>query len=83
MEAIARMGNALPEYPDEALEKGWEGVVELMLSLDEEGKAHQVEVARSSGYPVLDGSAEKAARGWRVSGLGKSRVRVPVRFVLD
>lgn len=83
MEAVARMGNPLPEYPEEALERGWEGIVELSLSLDDEGQASDVSVSRSSGYAILDQSAEAAARRWRLVGMKALRVRVPVRFALD
>lgn len=83
IEAVAGMGNRLPVYPEEAAANGWEGVVELALSLDDKGTIRDVKIARSSGYPILDRSAEDAARGWRISDRGNSTVRIPIRFALD
>ncbi len=83
IEAVAGMGNRLPVYPEEAAANGWEGVVELALSLDDKGTIRDVKIARSSGYPILDRSAEDAARGWKISDRGNSTVRIPIRFALD
>lgn len=57
--------DVLPDYPEEARFKGWEGrvVLDLLVSLD--GKVSEVLVAQSSGYSALDKAAIKAAVKWR------------------
>jgi TonB family protein len=54
-----------PEYPDLARQQGWEGTVTLRLEMLADGTVGAVEVARSSGYPLLDTTAQEAARTWR------------------
>lgn len=51
--AIGRSQN----YPRRALQLGWQGKVELEVRISQEGKVTSVEVARSSGYPMLDDEA--------------------------
>lgn len=51
-----------PEYPRQARRRGWEGVVDLRLQLDAAGRVTAVEVARASGFTVLDQAAMNAAR---------------------
>lgn len=52
----------VPQYPRQARRRGWEGVVDLRLRLDAFGRVSAVEVARSSGFELLDGAAVAAAR---------------------
>jgi len=70
-------------YPREAIERGWEGRVILLLSLDPDGRVTGIEVASSSGHPILDGAALKAAT--RIARLPGSRrqVLLPVEFRLE
>ena len=58
-------GNPPPRYPEAARQRGWQGTVLLKLNVNEAGEVARVEVARSSGYPVLDGAAVIAVRRWR------------------
>jgi TonB family protein len=44
-------------YPYVARKKGLQGVVRLMVRLDEEGNLLEVSIAESSGYRVLDNAA--------------------------
>jgi protein TonB len=60
-----------PTYPAQARRRGWKGVVDLRLRIDAAGRVGDVEVARASGFPVLDDAAVRAAR--------RSRFRLPAR----
>lgn len=53
------------EYPAVARERGWQGTVKLRIELLANGRVGEVEVAQSSGYPVLDEAALRSVRGWR------------------
>lgn len=53
-----------PTYPTVAIQNNWEGTVLLRVYIGDDGKVGEVEVARSSGYPVLDGAAVNAVRRW-------------------
>jgi protein TonB len=55
-----------PEYPPAARRAGEEGTVTLKVFVTEGGRAGQVEVAKSSGFPKLDEAAVKEVqRNWR------------------
>lgn len=75
-----------PPYPTEARARRWEGIVQLLLSVDASGTVKSAQLLRSSGYVVLDRAALETARQWRfiparLHGLPvASRVEVPVRF---
>ncbi|MCX7927237.1 MAG: TonB family protein [Candidatus Omnitrophica bacterium] len=44
-------------YPTEALQKGWEGVVKVRFTISTDGRVKTVDIAESSGYPLLDAAA--------------------------
>jgi periplasmic protein TonB len=46
-----------PPYPKIALEQGQQGAVTLRMTVDEAGLIQTIEVARSSGFPILDHNA--------------------------
>ncbi len=50
-------------YPLQAQENSLTGVTEVMLYVDSEGRVKQTEVSESSGYDVLDSTAEQYCRG--------------------
>lgn len=81
-------GNRLPHYPPLAKARRWEGVVMLRIAIDRDGRVRRVEVARSSGYEILDAAAVAAVRTWRgipatVGGTSiASDETLPVRFRL-
>lgn len=70
-------------YPREAIERGLEGDVVVLLSLDEEGAIADAGIATSSGHALLDAAALAAVR--RIGRLPGARPQVllPVRFRLD
>jgi protein TonB len=56
-----------PEYPPASRRAGEEGTVTLKVFVTEAGRAGQVEVAKSSGFPKLDEAAVKEVqRNWRL-----------------
>ncbi len=70
-------------YPPEAVAKGLEGEVILLLTLTEAGQLVAVELARSSGHALLDQAALDAAR--RLGQLPGTRRQMlfPVSFRLQ
>jgi len=55
-----------PEYPPSARRAGEEGTVTLSVLVLENGRAGEVKVAKSSGFPRLDEAAVKEVqRNWR------------------
>jgi len=55
-----------PEYPPASRRAGEEGTVTLKVFVTDGGRAGQVEVAKSSGFPKLDEAAVKEVqRNWR------------------
>jgi protein TonB len=56
-----------PPYPKIALDQGEQGSVMLRMTVDDAGLIKTIEVAQSSGFPVLDHSAlEFVKRHWTV-----------------
>ncbi len=52
-------------YPAEAIARGLEGEVLVLLILDEAGHAVAARVEQGSGHPLLDNAALRAARALR------------------
>lgn len=72
-----------PPYPMAALRKQAGGVVILRVSVDGAGHVTAVDVARSSGHPLLDASARRTMRRWRFeppAGHRPMHFDYPVRF---
>lgn len=70
-------------YPHAAIERGQEGTVTLLLLLAGDGTVHSVEIAASSGHPLLDEAALKAAGRIRQIPGGRRQVLLPVEFRLE
>ena len=71
-------------YPEEAIAQGLEGETWIRIFLDENGNVIAARTERSSGFPILDRAAEKAARALKslpADGLGDAVL--PVIFRLD
>ena len=60
--AVRRKSEIRPYYPLGARLRGEEGTVTVRVWVTPSGRARRCEVARSSGYPVLDEAAVDAAR---------------------
>jgi len=81
--------NPAPSYPDEARKKGWYGIVILKVLVDKAGSPTQIEKEQSSGFSILDESAQTAVRKWKFmpAQIGnipiQSTVRIPVKFKLE
>jgi len=56
---------SMPNYPAAARADQQAGIVHLRLLLDDKGRVKAAIVGRSSGHPLLDEAAGKAALGWR------------------
>ncbi|HMB43286.1 MAG TPA: energy transducer TonB, partial [Luteimonas sp.] len=75
-----------PPYPPEALRKGLDGNVVLLVDVGADGKPSDVQVQHSQPVGVFDAAAVEAARRWtfepkRQNGKAvASRVLVPIRF---
>lgn len=54
---LAREARAHRSYPPLARERGWSGTAEVRIDVSPEGRARQVQLARSSGHEVLDREA--------------------------
>lgn len=59
------LNNPRPAYPPLSIELGEAGVVMLQVSVSVDGRASDVQLARSSGFPRLDRAALQAVRNWR------------------
>lgn len=71
-------------YPSEAIARGLEGEVRLLLLLGGEGAIADVQIAASSGHAILDNAAIKAAYAMgRLSGVAGKEMILPVIFRLQ
>lgn len=70
-------------YPPEAVSRGIEGEVILLLTLTETGLLTGVDIARSSGHPLLDRAAVDAARQIGSLPGAKRQMLFPVSFRLQ
>ena len=71
-------------YPPEAVARGLEGEVRLILTLSASGSVEDVAVAASSGHPVLDNAAIRAAYAMgKLSGSPSRELILPVLFRLQ
>ena len=81
---IIQNGNTLPVYPSVALEKGWEGLVELKLTLSDQGRVVESVVVKSSGYQLLDEVAQRTSTNWKFEKYKGVKVLItPIRFTID
>jgi protein TonB len=71
-------------YPPEAVHRGLEGEVRLLIVLSDDGSIVDVNIAAGSGYPLLDDAAIKAAYAMgKLSGMRSSELILPVIFRLQ
>lgn len=72
-------GNAPPEYPYLAQKKGWEGKVEVRITISPD-EPSQVSLEKSSGHSILDDAALEWARHARVNVSRRTEYLVPIIF---
>lgn len=71
-------------YPPEAVARGLEGEVRLLLILDPQGRILEARLASSSGHALLDQAATDAAHAMRsIPAAGVSELILPVVFKLQ
>lgn len=71
-------------YPPEAVARGIEGEVRLIVKLSADGEVDDVSIAASSGHPLLDNAAIKAAYAMgRLTGASSRELILPVIFRLQ
>lgn len=71
-------------YPPEAVHRGLEGEVRLLIMLSDDGSIADVNIVASSGYPLLDDAAIKAAYAMgKLSGVRSRELILPVIFQLQ
>ncbi|MBD5641406.1 MAG: energy transducer TonB [Desulfovibrio sp.] len=77
-----------PQYPELARRRGQEGTVNVRCQVDAAGRVQSVELAKSSGFRLLDEAALKTVAKWkfrpgtRDGAPVAGTVIVPVRFQL-
>lgn len=67
-----------PPYPKRAEENGWEGTVLLNVKINSHGGVDHVEIAKSSGYEILDRQANESLKRWRFTPAHRNGVAVDV-----
>ena len=81
--------NPEPPYPMAARRRHETGTVLLAVKVTAQGRAAEVTVKQSSGYPLLDDSALNAVREWEfvpahIGSLAvECQIEVPIRFKLE
>lgn len=60
----AYLNNPAPEYPELAMDRGWEGKVLMKVHVQPDGHPDSVSVIKSSGQKVLDDAAVKTVNKW-------------------
>ena len=84
-----RFRNPAPPYPYAAIQQKQEGLVMLQAVIDQAGRPLSVEIAQSSGFPLLDQSALHTVRRWKFDAahLGflpiQFKILIPIRFILE
>lgn len=62
IEFIQQKINSYIIYPQEAKNNNWEGVVKVNITIADDGRVKLMEIAESSGYPLLDAAAMLAIK---------------------
>ena len=74
-----------PPYPKIALDQGQQGSVTLRMTVDEAGTVTTIEIARSSGFPILDRNAlDFVKRHWIIpAGTGNRIYEATIDYKLQ
>jgi TonB family protein len=62
IDSIQQKVNLCSIYPIAAKTKGWEGIVKVRFTISEDGRIKDIDIAKSSGYPLLDAAAMLAIK---------------------
>ncbi|WP_191090402.1 energy transducer TonB [Dechloromonas sp. CZR5] len=82
-EQLKKLDRAGQFYPAEAIARGLEGEVHVLLIIDESGQVVATRIEQGSGHPILDEAALRAARTLNSLPADAPRQTVlPVRFRL-
>lgn len=82
------LSNPAPEYPEQALDRGWEGSVILRVKVLPNGSPDSETVKQSSGKKILDSAAVRTVKQWKFSPALKGKtpvegwVDVPIHYQL-
>lgn len=82
------LSNPAPEYPEQALDRGWEGSVMLRVKVLPNGSPDTVTIKESSGKKILDNAAVRTVKQWKFSPALKGKtpvegwVDVPIHYRL-
>lgn len=58
------LNNPAPNYPDVAMDRGWDGKVLMKVHVLANGRPDTVSVTKSSGHDVLDDEAVRTVKKW-------------------
>lgn len=82
------LSNPAPEYPDIALDRGWEGAVMLRVKVSTTGSPLEINIKTGSGKKALDDAAVRTVKRWKFSPAMRGStpiegwVDVPIQFKL-
>ena len=62
VEKITCLNCIKPKYPKVAIQRGYEGILKLKVSIQKNGSVNNVLVIESTGYKILDNAGIKAAK---------------------
>lgn len=80
--------NPSPQYPHAAKRRGWEGIVQLKVSVNKNGKVTTIVIDQGSGYSLLDRTALATVKQWQFEPAIENKKKVsstiiiPVEFKL-
>lgn len=77
------LSKPMPNYPRAARQRKMQGQVDLIVSINSDGAAQNVRVARSSGHDLLDKAAVKAAQGIRLKPYRINGVATPIQVKIQ
>ena len=81
---ISNDANSIPQYPLIAKINKWEGEVVLIVQVDSNGDVIFINIKQSSGHKVLDDTAQKAIKAWKIPNNTSQNItiEIPVMFKL-
>jgi len=74
--------NPSPDYPEEALQRGQEGLVKIRVVVAADGTVRSARLHASSGHVALDTAALRVVRQWRFMLTAKKPVKKPVDVIV-